>query len=151
MGAARPSPIRTDLPRKAATLTLDVAARFKRKARDAGSWPPGPAQRVWEWCPLCLFRQFDRQQAARPRLERHSHAAGRSFGDEPVKSVEEVFESLIELGRGVIFGEPGLESANVREVVEIEILVGAGDVGLALVEGFLGRSGLGAEQGSFQQ
>src|SRR3954454_15391417 len=37
--------------------------------------------------------------------------ASRSCGDEPVKSVEEVFESLIELGRGVIFGEPGLESA----------------------------------------
>ena len=75
----------------------------------------------------------------------------RSFGDEPVEPVQKVFEGLFDLGGGVVGGESALEPTDVREVVHIEDLIGIGDVGFALVEGFFGRPGLRAEQGGFQQ
>jgi hypothetical protein len=39
----------------------------------------------------------------------------------------------------------------VREVVQVEVLVGVGYVGVAFVERFLDRAGVGAEQSGLQQ
>jgi hypothetical protein len=73
------------------------------------------------------------------------------FGDVAVESVEEVFEGLFELGGGVVFRKLGFESLDVRELVEVEGLVGIGNVGFSLVEGFCGGRGLGAEEAGFEE
>ena len=53
------------------------------------------------------------------------------------------------LSGGVVRQEPCLESVNLREIVQVELLVGVEGVGFALVEGFLGWPGGRSEQRSF--
>jgi hypothetical protein len=74
------------------------------------------------------------------------------FGHQPpVESVEQVFQCVLELRRGAVFGQFGLESCDVREPVEVEGLVGMGILGLALVQRFLCGRGLGAEVAGLEQ
>jgi len=58
---------------------------------------------------------------------------------------------LFELGGSVVFGEPALQTTDVRVVAKVQVLIGIGDVGAALVEGLFGRPGLRTEQAGFQQ
>ena len=73
------------------------------------------------------------------------------FGHQSVESVEQVFQCLLELGRGAIFGQCGLESFDVRKLVEVEGLVGAENRGIALVQRFLFGRGMCGEEADLQQ
>ena len=61
-----------------------------------------------------------------------------SFRDLAVQPVEEVFQRPLELRRGVVFGELCFEPLHVGELVEDELLVGVGDVGVTLVQRLFG-------------
>src|SRR5918993_2781158 len=74
-----------------------------------------------------------------------------SLGDFPVQPVEQVFKRALELGPGVVFRQRVLQPLHVRELAEVELLVGVRDVGLALVERLFGWRGLGAEQARLEQ
>src|SRR4051794_13119716 len=159
-------PLRGSMPRRAsrtcpsrrtATQTLPCGSfqyswPLPQTNSVASRWVRGDAHSVQyrNFIPAS-FPDVVSERALPTRQDGVGPAVVRSFGDEPVEPIQEVFEGLFELGGGVVFRQSTLEPADVREVRDIEGLVGVGDVGLALVEGLLGGPDLRAEQGGFQQ